>query len=396
MNGPIRIVLEMQAGFQWIGGMEYIKNIILALAQLPEDKRATFEVSLLTNSSADEGFLETVRPHVKKIYFSDAPVPFFDRVVGVVRRCFVPRPSGNRELQKDGYDFIYPVEPGSGYKSTSAAAWIPDFQHRFLPELFTTNEITERDRDFSRIAKEASFVVLSSKSAEADFKNFYPEAAAKTKVLRFRIIPQPQWYEANPKDVLQKYHLPDKFFVICNQFWQHKNHLLVLDALKQLKDSGIEPVIVCTGHTYDYRKPRYFDTILQTIHKNGLARQVYLLGLVPKIDQIQLLRASIAVIQPSLFEGWSTIVEDARCFGRPVILSDLPVHVEQDPPKQRLFDRSSAASLASEISDCWNTLSPGPDLQAETVALEVNRKEVIEFGETFLQIAECCSRNSSC
>ncbi|RIW14372.1 glycosyltransferase, partial [Algoriphagus lacus] len=36
-----------------------------------------------------------------------------------------------------------------------------------------------------------------------------------------------------------------------------------------------------------------------------------------------------AVIQPSLFEGWSTVIEDAKSLNVQVICSNLPVHIEQ-------------------------------------------------------------------
>ncbi|MFM8004242.1 MAG: glycosyltransferase, partial [Dolichospermum sp.] len=119
---------------------------------------------------------------------------------------------------------------------------------------------------------------------------------------------------------------------------------------------SIYPVIVCTGHIYDHRKPDYIDIILQAIHTYGLANQVYLLGLIPRIDQIQLMRHSLAVIQPSLFEGWSTVVEDARCLGKKMILSDFPVHLEQDPPGSVFFERNSPQELANLIGEWWEKL----------------------------------------
>ena len=53
------------------------------------------------------------------------------------------------------------------------------------------------------------------------------------------------------------------------------------------------------------------------------------------------MRKAMAVIQPSLFEGWSTVVEDARALGKPMILSDFPVQIEQDPPSSDYFERNN-------------------------------------------------------
>ena len=56
-----------------------------------------------------------------------------------------------------------------------------------------------------------------------------------------------------------------------------------------------------------------------------------------------------AVIQPSLFEGWSTVIEDARALNKFVIASDLDVNKEQLQTNVRFFERNSAQALAAAI-----------------------------------------------
>jgi glycosyltransferase involved in cell wall biosynthesis len=62
-----------------------------------------------------------------------------------------------------------------------------------------------------------------------------------------------------------------------------------------------------------------------------------------------ILAASTALLNPSLFEGWSTTVEEARALGVPAILSDLPVHREQMGDAATYFDPHDAESLASAL-----------------------------------------------
>ena len=62
---------------------------------------------------------------------------------------------------------------------------------------------------------------------------------------------------------------------------------------------------------------------------------------------------SVAVLNPSLFEGWSTTVEEARALQVPMVLSDLPVHQEQADGIARFFDRTSASSLADALLQAW-------------------------------------------
>jgi len=114
---------------------------------------------------------------------------------------------------------------------------------------------------------------------------------------------------------------------------------------------------------------------------------VHLLGLIPKFDQVQLMRRSIGIVQPSLFEGWSTLVEDARLLGKSIILSDLPVHIEQNPPHSAFFECKSPEHLAELMGEWWGKLPPGPDLQQEQIAIETASIEIREFGNRFLDIA---------
>ncbi len=394
MNQPLRIGLIMQGGRGWIGGAEYIKNLILALSSLPDEERSTFEICLLYYGQSFEPEIQNqLKPYLNGTYNLETELDsltFVNRLKWKVKREVFKQsdPRLSHFLIKNKLNFIYPyLVPDAENASYQGCPWIYDFQHKYLPHLFTQFDIDERDKGFAKIANSSSRVVLSSKTAATDFKKFFPDSECQTEVLQFRTSLASNWYELNPVKLQSKYHLPEKFFIISNQFWQHKNHLIVLEALKILKASSIYPVVVFTGHTYDYRKPDHIDTILQIIHTYGLANQVYLLGLIPRIDQIQLIRCSLAVIQPSLFEGWSTVVEDARCIGKKMILSDFPVHLEQDPPGSAFFDRHSPQQLADLIAEWWEKLKPGSNYEEETLAQARNREEVKAFGYRFLEIA---------
>ena len=61
-------------------------------------------------------------------------------------------------------------------------------------------------------------------------------------------------------------------------------------------------------------------------------------------DVFALIKFSKAVINPSLFEGWSSTVEECKSVGKNMILSDLDVHKEQYP-NAVFFKRDSIESL---------------------------------------------------
>jgi glycosyltransferase involved in cell wall biosynthesis len=391
----------MNGGYTWVGGMEYIKNIILALDSQEKEVRDTFEVSLLCNQETDKSFCDSISKHLNHLYYSEKELPnitLLNRVQWKLRRVFSneDNPPLDQFLLREKIHFAYPYLSGKRQTSkVQTAAWIPDFQHRFLTQFFSREEIESRDREFGSIARRDCNLFLSSNTAKQHFDKFYPDANAIIKVLPFHVRIPEESYSVDPKESQDFYSLPDRFFIVSNQFYQHKNHLAVFDALAILKKRSIFPNIILTGYLYDYRVPAYQNTVLQAIHKADIAKQVFLLGLIPKKEQLQLLRRSLAIIQPSLFEGWSTVVEDARALGKPLILSDLPVHLEQNPPYAYYFDPNSAEALAEQIEVLWNDAEPGPDLEREEEARIQGLANVRSFGRRFLDFGlKICGRGN--
>jgi glycosyltransferase involved in cell wall biosynthesis len=166
--------------------------------------------------------------------------------------------------------------------------------------------------------------------------------------------------------------------------------MTVFQSLVLLRDQGIIPFVVCTGFQDDYRNPDYFPSVLKYLEDEGLTGQVRLLGVVPRDHQVEVFRYAAAVLQPSLFEGWSTVIEDAKAIGRPIIASDLPVHLEQleGMPNIWFHKRSSPEDLARVLAELWPTLLPGPDQEAEKTAKARTIKRRQQAGPEFMVIAK--------
>jgi glycosyltransferase involved in cell wall biosynthesis len=167
------------------------------------------------------------------------------------------------------------------------------------------------------------------------------------------------------------------------QFWRHKNHRLAFEAARILVDRGVDVCLVCTGKTNDYRWPGHFTELSRYLDENRLGSNVRILGVVPRNDYVQLLSGAAAVVQSSLFEGWNSVVEDARAVGRPLILSDIDVHLEQRPDGAVFFPRHDASALADAIIEVLE--SPDRRNHLETRRLQLDR--VRQYGRTFSSIA---------
>ncbi|MBK8397923.1 MAG: glycosyltransferase [Leptospiraceae bacterium] len=146
--------------------------------------------------------------------------------------------------------------------------------------------------------------------------------------------------------IQNQYGLDRPWFHVPNQFWAHKNHGIIIDALYKLKQQGKDILVVSTGSTDDYRNPDYFITLRKRINEAGLVENFKILGVLPYNEVIALMRYSIAVINPSEFEGWSTTVEEAKSLGKKILLSNISVHQEQAPQRAYFFKPDDANELA--------------------------------------------------
>ena len=140
------------------------------------------------------------------------------------------------EFRAKGIDLVFENARFFGWRLPfPAIAWFPDFQHRQLPQLFSPAARWRRDLGFRAQIASGRRIMLSSESALRDFRKFYPSLAGDVSVVRFATQPAPDLLATNPSDVLAKYGLPPKYFYLPNQFWRHKNHQVVVDALAILK-----------------------------------------------------------------------------------------------------------------------------------------------------------------
>jgi glycosyltransferase involved in cell wall biosynthesis len=95
---------------------------------------------------------------------------------------------------------------------------------------------------------------------------------------------------------------------------------------------------------------------------------------------------SIAIINPSRFEGWSTTVEEAKSSGKTVLLSDIPVHREQDPPHGKYFSVDSASELADLMATTIANHNPLSEMENRSRAARRLPQRISQFAAAFENI----------
>ena len=380
----MRVAFSLIGDEGWTGGIQYLRNLLKALHDT--SPKSIDPVMITSRRRAPE--VEPLRPFLSQIVydqrFSPRSPAWFMRQA--VRSALDNDLVVGRLFRRHGVEAVFHAGLFGARFSLPCVNWIADFQHLHMPDMFSREEQKFRDRLFRSLARMCRRLVLSSECARKDFESFLPAYKDRADVFPFVAQIPETVYACDPIEKLSAYDIPEKFFHLPNQFWKHKNHKLVIDALRVLKDKTNDIFVVCTGSEKDRRNPEHFVSLKQSISESGLEAHIALLGLVPFEHLYALMRQSIAIMNPSLFEGWSTTVEEAKSLGKKVLLSDIPVHREQMPPGAAYFDPNNPQDLAGKMLKIWEETPAGPDNAMEELARASTKVRIHAFADRFGQI----------
>lgn len=392
------ISLLAQGGRGWVAGLVYANNVLRALSCLPEKERpaATLFLSARQNTHVHQ----SVQGLAENIQFYTCPQgrPLWKRTL--LHTLQLSRGRWPQSLEtaasKTNASALFPVMVSLGRDfPVPWIGWIPDFQHRCLPDYFSPKERTLRDQQYQALFDEADHLIVSNETSKKHAHEFFKIQPSRLSVVPFVFLPHESANQKDPQPILDTYSLPEKYLLFPSQFWAHKNHENLFKAFSILKSRGNKDVVlVCTGATRDPRNPGHFQKLKKFVLDQNLTPQIRILGLIPRSSQVQLIRASCGIIQPSFFEGWSAVIEDALTFGKPILLSDTPMHREQDPKRGVFFDPHSAEAIAETISSQWPGFQPGVEPKLEQEALLSQQRRAKVFARNLLHVVEQASKHA--
>lgn len=362
----------------WMGGVIYIINIVKMLNYLDDEEKP--EVYLFYRADLKKFVSEIHYPFLKNIEW-----PFPSIIKGNIMSIFLRK---NVFIDKILHDYspeaIFPMHdfPVKTITSVNLVAWWADLQEKYYPEFFTRIQRWGRSIRTGLILKNCDNLVVSSQAVLDDFVKFY-KLKDDHKINIFHFVSVIEDLETIKIDDLKtRYHLPDEYFIVSNQFHKHKNHRIILQSLAKLKEMGIRKHIAFTGKFPDVENSLYLKELRKIIDESNINDQVTFLGVISRSDQLQLMRYSQAVLQPSLFEGWSTVIEDAKSLQVPVVASNLKVNYEQLSDNGVYFDPHKPEELT-------HILKNYPKRNLNDVYYEDYSKRVTKAAKTLLRILIC-------
>jgi glycosyltransferase involved in cell wall biosynthesis len=293
---------------------------------------------------------------------------------------------GNRELMDRDADIVYtPCTVLQSFDSRRPTVLsMHDIQHVHYPEFFIWPRRLSRHINYGLSARHAHFFQASSEFSKQDFLRYFgcisPEQIA--------VIPEGVRVEefSTPVDatsMCNRYGLPERFLLYPAQLWLHKNHLILLQALKQIElKRGLRIPLVLTGGKYSAAS-----NVLGYIADQSMT-YVHYLGRVPFTDLVGLYQKATFLVMPSLHESNSLPVLEAAAAGTPVIASRIPPNEELARGLQlNLFDPLNQEELERLLVRLWEDECAG---SAQSMH---NRKQVTAYSwenaaKQYLQLFE--------
>ncbi len=272
-----------------------------------------------------------------------------------------------KELEIDLFWFTSPVGFDISYPYIYTV-W--DLGHRMVPYFPEVSkeggQWNIRERTYQRMLYRACYIITGNEEGKKEILQNYPVPEDKIRISSFPVASFCHGNEQKPN-----FDIPKNFFFYPAQFWPHKNHISILEALVILRNQfNIKPVVFLTGSDKGNK-----DYIQEKIKEYQLENQVYITGFLKDEELKYLYTHATAMIFASLMGPNNMPPIEATYLNCPVIISDLTGHKEQLGDTALYFKGCNYSELAQQI---YNILTD-PKLRNSLIkkekelALEFNR-----------------------
>jgi glycosyltransferase involved in cell wall biosynthesis len=278
----------------------------------------------------------------------------------------------SEQLCREGVDLmLFPSPISLAFETdTPYVMAIHDLQHRLqpeFPEVSANGEWERREYIFRNGTRYATLLLADSEVGKEDILNFYEDYGVtpdQVKVLPFLpacyLIPEISEEECNR--VRDAYELPERYLFYPAQFWPHKNHKRIVEAVALLKDRGVMVNVVFCGSPAGKIRNHTFRETMAVAYRAGIEKNIYYKGYVSDEDMSGLYAGAAGLIMPTFFGPTNIPVLEAWALGCPVLTSDIRGIREQVADAGILADPRSVESIAEGMSKLWTEEHLAKDL----------------------------------
>jgi glycosyltransferase involved in cell wall biosynthesis len=347
------------------GGLTYIQEILEAINGVLHETKHTFY--LIGYEPEKPGHLENIKLPWLTLHQAE----------------LLARPPARdyeyySDIAKANLDLICYLQPWMGeildipYIST-----IWDLQHRrqpFFPEVSLLSEFDRREEMYRRALQRAAYIIAPNDVGKDEIVAFYQVAPERVRSIHhptpaFALAPKPH---PDEEGLFRRLGVNRPYLFYPAQLWPHKNHILLLLMLKDLKERYAQDLqLVLTGSD---RKNQSFLT--EKIVKLSLQEQVIFGGFVSQPDLVPLYQRAAALVFPSLFGPENFPPLEAFALGCPVVAGRIPGAEEQMGDASILVDPTNHELWSDAV------VSVLENKELRSTLVERGKKRAVRFGPT--------------
>ena len=380
----MNIAVVFDGGLQGGGGYQQQLSTIIELNKLDKYNFIAFVFNPENKKTLDGYDIDSVvvkKTLLNKIYRlfhrQDWFFPFSKR--------FKLKTLFEKSLDANSIDLVYFLSPSVLSLDLTTYNYIItvwDLCHRDTPEFPEVNHFREfelREKLYIKSLKKAVAVLVDSELGKSNIIKRYGVDDTRVKVAPFK--PAINTFVDNKVDVKAKYQIVDEYIYYPAQFWSHKNHVYIIDAIAILKQQGINLIAIFSGSNKGN-----LDYILAYAEKLNVSELVKYIGFAPNDEIYSLYRNALAMVMPSYFGPTNIPPLEAFAIGTPVIYSDLDGLRDQVGDAALLCDLKNSNNLADHLKSILESANLRNDLiiKGGNRLHELSKNNVVEvLGEIF-------------
>jgi glycosyltransferase involved in cell wall biosynthesis len=339
------------------GGYTFEREVFAALCRLKGDVRHTFHI--ITPQAI------AIPPEAKHLRLIEIPRQrrFVERMRNAARKTYrFLTKSGRRELRrakKVGWrerflfscnmDMLWYPTPSVVTMEIPFITVVWDLQHRlqpYFPEVSLNAEWDLRERHYASVLRRATYIVTGTEVGKREIEQFYGVPGERTRILPH---PTPEFAFEPPQgdddEVLARYGIQRPFVFYPAQFWPHKNHVGLLEAVCLLEQRhGLSVDVVLVGSDKGNR-----GFIEENATRLGINDRVRFPGFVTQHELVVFYRNALATTYVTHFGPENLPPLEAFAAGSPVVASNVSGSEEQLGHAALRVDPRDHAAIADAI-----------------------------------------------
>ena len=239
---------------------------------------------------------------------------------------------------------IFPSQDFISYQiKTKSIVAIHDLMHRYNDfDEYSAKEKEMRDIHYQAICLNTKVILVDSNMGKKHVLESY--SCKKNKLIVFPFAPPTYLFEKQKINVIKKYNLPKDYLFYPANFWEHKNHINLLYAMKILIQKGYDFNLVLSGQIKNN-----YSNIVTLINLIGLKKNVTFIGYTPSNEMYSLYKNSFATIFASFIGPTNIPPLEAIYCNSPLICSSAYAMKEQVGDAGLFFDPNNSYEIANQI-----------------------------------------------